>query len=249
MAAGMAKQRLIPVAAIYSSFLQRSYDMLIHDVSIQNLHVVLAVDRAGLVGEDGETHHGVFDPGFLATVPGMKILCPASYQEMRTMLRHAVLKVRGPVAVRYPKGGEGAYRGCGAPEGSMVLQDGLNITIVAYGTMVNEALAAARLLADQGYSAQILKLNSIAPLDWETMQACFEKTGTVLFAEECTDSCCVGRRILSEWCLRQGSPVRFVLANLGDHFVQHGTVQELRSLCGIDGPSLAKRALEVLDHG
>lgn len=104
MAAGMAKQRMIPVAAIYSTFLQRAYDMLIHDVAIQNLHVVFGVDRAGLSGEDGETHHGVFDIAYLSSVPGMKIYCPASFEELRAMLRYAVEKVRGPVAVRYPRG-------------------------------------------------------------------------------------------------------------------------------------------------
>ena len=99
MAAGMAKQRMVPVAAIYSTFLQRAYDMLIHDVAIQGLHVVLGVDRAGLSGEDGETHHGVFDVAYLSSVPGMKIYCPASFEELRAMLRHAVEKVRGPVEI------------------------------------------------------------------------------------------------------------------------------------------------------
>ena len=124
MAAGMAKQRAIPVAAIYSTFLQRSYDMLLHDVAIQNLHVVLAVDRAGLVGEDSETHQGVFDVAYLTSIPGMKIYCPASFEELRAMLRYAVTKCRGPVAVRYPRGGEGAYTSMSGIEGVSILGQG-----------------------------------------------------------------------------------------------------------------------------
>lgn len=110
MACGMAKQGLIPAVAIYSTFLQRSFDMLLHDLALLQLHVVLGVDRAGLVGEDGRTHHGMFDVGYLRQVPGMKIYCPASFAELRRMLRQAVLEDKGPVAVRYPRGGEGNYQ-------------------------------------------------------------------------------------------------------------------------------------------
>lgn len=249
MAAGMAKQRLIPVAAIYSSFLQRSYDMLIHDVAIQGLHVVLAIDRAGLVGEDGETHHGVFDPGYLATVPGMKILCPASFQELRDMLRYAVVRVRGPVAVRYPRGGEGVYTESHGPEGATLLREGRDVTLAAYGTMINEVLEAARLLEEKGVSAQVVKIHSIAPLPSEAVAEYARQTGLLLIAEECEDSCSAGRRLLSDCCIAGPLGFQPVLANLGDRFVQHGTVKELRQLCGIDGASLCRRVMEALHRG
>ena len=249
MAAGMAKQRAVPVAAIYSTFLQRAYDMLIHDVAIQGLHVVLCVDRAGLSGEDGETHHGVFDVNYLASVPGMKIYCPASFEELRAMLRYAVEKARGPVAVRYPKGGEGEFAALCGIEGASVIRPGGDVTIAAYGTMINEALAAARLLEGNGISAQVLKLNSIAPLDVDAVAACAKRTGALVVAEECVDAGCVGRRIAAELTLRGVGGVRMALVNLGDRFVQHGTVAELRSLCGIDGASICKKALEVAAHG
>lgn len=248
MAAGMAKQRLIPVVAIYSSFLQRSYDMLLHDVAIQGLHVVFGVDRAGLVGEDGETHHGVFDVAFLSSVPGMKIYCPTSFDELRAMLRYAVTKVRGPVAVRYPRGGEGRFQGMCGIEGAAVLREGQDVTIVTYGTMVNEALAAADLLEKSGVFAQVLKLNSIAPLDIEAVEAAAVKTGRLIVAEECMDTGCVGRKIAAELALREVH-VKLALINLGERFVQHGTVQELRQLCGIDSGSICKKALEVIGHG
>ncbi len=249
MAAGMAKQRMIPVAAIYSTFLQRAYDMLIHDVAIQNLHVVFGVDRAGLSGEDGETHHGVFDIAYLSSVPGMKIYCPASFEELRAMLRYAVEKVRGPVAVRYPRGGEGEFRALCGIEGASVIRSGTDVTIAAYGTMVNEAVEAARLLEEKGRSAQVVKLNSISPLDVDTVAACAKKTGRLLVAEECVDAGCVGRRIAAELTLRGAAGVRLALVNLGDRFVRQGTVPELRALCGIDGASIARRAAEVMDGG
>ncbi len=249
MAAGMAKQRVVPVAAIYSTFLQRAYDMLIHDVAIQGLHVVLGVDRAGLSGEDGETHHGVFDAAYLNSVPGMKIYCPASFDELRAMLRYAVEKVRGPVAVRYPKGGEGEFRALCGIEGAGIIRPGGDVTIAAYGTMVNEALAAARLLEEKGVSAQVVKLNSIAPLDVDTVASCAGITGHLMVVEECVDAGCVGRRIAGELALRGISGVRLSLVNLGDRFVQQGTVAELRQLCGIDGASICRRALEVVEHG
>ena len=249
MAAGMAKQRTVPVAAIYSTFLQRAFDMLIHDVAIQGLHVVLGVDRAGLSGEDGETHHGVFDAAYLSAVPGMKIYCPASFEELRTMLRYAVEKCRGPVAVRYPKGGEGTFQALCGIEGASVIRPGTDVTLAAYGTMINETLAAAELLAERGVSAQVVKWNSIAPLDVDTVAACAQKTGRLVVAEECVDAGCVGRRAAAEFALRGISGVKLALVNLGDRFVQHGTVAELRQLCGIDGASIARRTLEVMGRG
>ncbi len=249
MAAGMAKQRVVPVAAIYSTFLQRAYDMLIHDAAIQGLHVVLCVDRAGLSGEDGETHHGVFDVNYLSSVPGMKIYCPASFEELRAMLRYAVEKARGPVAVRYPKGGEGEFKALCGVEGASVIRPGADVTIAAYGTMVNEALAAAKLLEEKGVSVQLVKLNSVAPLDIDTVASCVQKTGRLVVAEECVDAGCVGRRIAAEFSIRNATGVKLALVNLGNRFVQHGTVAELRQLCGIDGASIAHRVEEVLGRG
>ena len=250
MAAGLAKQRALPVFAVYSTFLQRAYDMLIHDVAIQGLHVVFAVDRAGLVGEDGETHHGVFDVAYLSSVPGMRILCPASFAELRAMLRHAVLELTGPVAVRYPRGGEGAFQDLCGIQGAHVLRKGSDLTMIAYGTMVNEALAAAQLLEEQGVSTQIIKLNSIVPLDMETVaQGVTGTGGRLLVAEECMDAGCVGRRILAELALCGIPVVRAALANLGSRFVQQGSVAQLRTLCGIDALALYRRGMEVMGRG
>ena len=150
MAAGMAKQGAIPVFAVYSTFLQRAYDMLLHDVALDNLHVVFGVDRAGLVGDDGATHQGVFDAAYLDSVPGMTVLAPSSFLELEQMLEQAVLKMSGPVAVRYPRGGEGSYTEDSGNAPSVVLREGSDITLVGYGVEINEVLKAADLLKEQG---------------------------------------------------------------------------------------------------
>ena len=249
MAAGMAKQGMTPVFAVYSTFLQRSYDMLIHDVAIQGLHVVLCVDRAGLVGEDGETHHGLFDAAFLDTVPGMTVLCPASFAELRAMLRRAVYEIPGPVAVRYPRGGEGTlFTGESGSAGSCVLRPGGDITLVSYGVLVNQVLRCAQLLEADGIQAEIIKLNCITPLDMEEVARSVKKTGRLLVAEECAAGNCVGQRLCAG-LLERGISARTALMNTGAGFVPHGSVGQLYQLCGLDGESLYHRAREVCGNG
>ncbi len=244
MAAGMAKQGLVPVFAVYSSFLQRSFDMLIHDIALQHLHVVLCVDRAGLVGSDGETHQGVFDISFLGTVPGMTVLCPASFQELHDMLDYALHSISGPVAVRYPRGGEGAYQDCSMNSES-VIRSGSDLTIVCYGTMVNEALSAAELLEANGISAEIVKLGIAFPNSYEICLNSLSKTGRLLVAEEVCAAGCIGERILQA-CAERGVVLSGVsLLNLGDGIVPHGTVKELRRDCGIDAAGIAASASEL----
>ncbi len=248
MAAGMAKQGMIPVFAVYSTFLQRAYDMIIHDTAISGLHVVFGVDRSGLVGEDGETHHGVFDVAFLSSVPGMTIYAPASFAELRVMLRRAVMEDTGPVAVRYPRGGEGEFHGCFADGPAACLCEGKDITLVTYGAMVQEVERAAQLLKQDGIQAEIIKLNTIMPLDGERVIRSVRKTGALLVVEECVQSGGVGERVAA--CLEQaGVPARMALCNIGDQFVTQGSVSQLRAMLGLDGEGLYKKALEVLERG
>lgn len=249
MSAGMAKQGIIPVFAVYSTFLQRGFDMLIHDVALQQLHVVFAVDRAGLVGEDGETHHGVFDVAFLDTVPGMTVFCPASYAELHTMLRYAIEKVNGPVALRYPRGGEGIYRRDAGTTATTVLQTGTDITLVGYGTFLNEIIACSTLLVQKGISAEIIKLNTTTPIDIKPIVESVTHTGRLLIAEDAAAGNCVGQRISSGLLLAGTSVKSMALCNLGRTFVTHGGVNELRKLCGLDAESLACKAMEVCSHG
>ena len=249
MAAGMAKQGAVPVFAVYSSFLQRGYDMLIHDVALQKLHVVFAVDRAGLVGSDGETHHGVFDVNYLCSVPGMTVLCPASFSELHDMLRFAIDEVKGPVALRYPRGGEGEYTGSSlAPE--QLIRPGDDVTLVCYGTMVNQALSAAGILEKQGIGAEIIKLGRIKPNSFTMMLNSLRKTGRLLVAEEVCAPGSVGEQLAAAAAENAIALKGIKLLNLGDGIVSHGTVQELLHDYGLDGEGIARSAMEICsDNG
>jgi len=242
MAGGMAKQGLTPVFVVYSSFLQRAYDMMLHDVSLQDLHVVFAIDRAGIVGADGETHQGIFDVGFLCQIPNLKIYCPASFAELGEMLRCGVLEDKGPVAVRYPRGGEGAYRESAGGDMATILREGSDITLVTYGTMLNEALEAADLLAESGMAAEIIKLNTIKPIDFDTIAASASRTGRLVIAEEQVQAGSVGAQVLAELALRGMCPQKTLLLNLGDQFIPHGSPAELLERYGLNAAHIARSA-------
>ncbi len=246
MAAGMAQQGLVPVFAVYSSFLQRGYDMLLHDVAISRLHVVLAVDRAGLVGEDGETHHGVFDVAYLSSVPGMTVLAPGCFRELRDMLAWAVERCTGPVAVRYPRGGEGDYRGAFDGGKTLRLREGKDVTLVTYGDTVNPVLEAERALRAQGVEAEVFKLQCVRPADWAPVLASVRKTGRVLVAEECAAQGCVGRELAAQLALAGVEVRSLTLCNTGEGFVTHGSVRDLRRLCGLDGATIETRVREAM---
>lgn len=246
MAGGMAKQGMVPVFAVYSSFLQRGYDMLIHDVALQNLHVVFCVDRAGLVGSDGETHHGVFDVSYLSSVPDMTVLCPASYAELETMLRAAIYDINGSVAIRYPRGGEGKYTACNtAPE--TLLREGRDVTLVCYGIMTNEVLDAAERLAAEGISAEVIKLSMIKPPDFDLVMRSLRKTGKLLISEDVCEAGCVGSRILEEAAINEIHVRAAKLLNLGEGIVPHGTVAELLHDFGLDADGIVRAAMEMMD--
>lgn len=249
MAAGMAKQGAKPVFAVYSTFLQRSYDMLMHDVALQGLPVVLAIDRAGLVGEDGETHHGLYDVGFLHTVPGLELLAPASFAELEAMLTYALKERRGPVALRYPRGGEGSYREDHAGPPAIVLKEGKDVTLVSYGTMIGIVLEAAEELAKRGLSARVIKYNRLAPLEPSLIHQAAQETKGLVVVEEAAAAGGMGERIsayLTQAGIRTGG---YACLNTGDGFVPQGTVTELRRLCGLDVSGIVKRTLEVLGDG
>ena len=238
MAAGLAIGGQLPVFAVYSTFLQRAYDQLIHDIAISGEHVVLAVDRAGLVGADGETHHGVFDVGFLRQVPGMTVLCPASNAELGRMLRSALYDYTGPVAVRYPRGRQETDLG-----DKDLLLEGSDVTLVAYGTMCQTVLQAARLLSSQGIRAEVVRFRCIQPLDLKAVTASYQKTGLLLIAEDCVETGCVGQAVTARL---SGLPGRILLKNHGLRFVPHGTVEQLHVRLGLDPQSLAQAVRQAL---
>lgn len=249
MAGGLAKQGMVPVVALYSTFLQRGYDQIMEDIGLLGLHVVLAIDRAGLVGDDGPTHHGVFDIGFLRQVPGMEILTPASLSEQQDMLRWAVEKCTGPVAIRYPRGGEGGYQESAWHDDRRRMvalhRQGQDVTLVTYGTLVNNVLAAAQLLAGQGIQATVLRLLSVSDLPVQELAEKLSANRRVIVAEEvCGGS---GIREALAWELKRRCPHCQVDGiDLGHRFVPHGAQQKLYEYCGLDPESIAAFTKEAL---
>lgn len=251
MAGGLAKQGMIPVVALYSTFLQRGYDQILQDIALLQLHVVLAVDRAGLVGDDGPTHHGVFDVGFLRQVPGMEILCPVSLAEQQDMLRWAVEQCHGPVAIRYPRGTEGSYKTSdwNGQNGEQVKchRSGKDVTIVTYGNLLDNVMEAAERLAASGVEATVLRLLSVSNLAVEEILKKMSQNRVLIVAEEvCNGS---GIQESLAWELhKMDSNCRFAGIDLGRGFVPHGSLKELHRHCGLDAESIANYTKEVLSN-
>ena len=255
MAGGLAKQGMIPVLALYSTFLQRSFDQILQDIAMLKLHVVLAVDRAGLVGEDGETHHGVFDVGFLRQAPGVTVLCPASCAELCDMLTWAAFECSGPVAVRYPRGGDGTVQTSqfvgsevtGISGSLYCHRQGADIAIITYGTTVNQVLESANALQNDGISAAVLRLQTVSPLPSKEIISHLGNCKKILIVEEaCTHS---GIHEALSWDLYQlteGLTIRAL--DLGDQFVTHGKTDALRSLYGLDASAITKAVKEVISE-
>ena len=250
MAGGLSKQGMIPVVAIYSTFLQRAYDQMMQDVALLGLHVVFAIDRAGLVGEDGPTHHGVFDVGFLRQIPGMTVLTPSNFSELRTMLRWAVEEYNGPVAIRYPRGNTevpAVIQDAGF-SASRVLQrqNGEDVTLIGYGTLIKELDAAAQLLEENGIHATVLQLLSVSHYSKEELVASI-KGKHAFVVEEITS----GSGISSEIALtlqENGCNCQVHAIDLGNKFVPHGSMSSLYQLAGIDAAGISNSVKEVLGH-
>ena len=249
MAGGLAKQGMVPVVALYSTFLQRAFDQIMQDIALLHLHVVLAIDRAGLVGDDGPTHHGVFDVGFLRQMPGMRILNPVNYAEQREMLRWAVKDYDGPVAVRYPRGSQGGYTDCDwqGLDGSLVKchRTGSDVALITYGSTLQNVLDAAQELAQQGMEATVLRLLTVCPLPSEQVAAYLQQTKHAVIVEETAAGS--GIREALAWDLAKLCPeCRVDGIDLGREFVPHGSLTELYQRCGLDGASIAAYIREVL---
>lgn len=249
MAGGLAKQGMIPVVAIYSTFLQRSYDMILQDIAMLGLHAVFAVDRAGLVGEDGETHHGIFDVGFLRQAPGLTLLCPASQKELADMLAWAVEEQTGPVAIRYPRGGDRGYSDSawlGTDKRVVCHRRGGDVAIVTYGVTVSNALAASEILREQGIAAGVFRLLSAAPIPAAELVEELGSVSRVVMIEETIHGAGISEALSEELHrLRPGCSV--ACRDLGTRFVTHGTLEDLYRHYGLDGAGIAALCREVLE--
>ena len=251
MAGGLAKQGMIPVIALYSTFLQRSYDQILQDVCMLHLHVVFAVDRAGLVGEDGETHHGVFDVGFLRQAPGMTVLCPSSGKELSQMLTWAVTECSGPVAVRYPRGTDGLYADSAwvicKDSGITKHRSGDRCTVITYGTILENVMSAAAMLSEQGIEVTVLRLLRLTDLDLESLSKEIACADPVVVIEEVMSASGIYQEL--KWQLRTYLPnAKFSCLNLGNAFVTHGKIDCLYQQCGLDPRSIAAHIMEVINN-
>ncbi len=249
MAGGLAKQGMIPIVALYSTFLQRGYDQIMQDICMLRLHVILAVDRAGLVGDDGPTHHGVFDVGFLRQMPGMLLLNPVSFAEQQDMLRWAVSEYDGPVAIRYPRGSEGSYTASdwkGLETGIITHRQGKDVTFVTYGVILDNVLEAAKLLSRQGIEATVLRLVNLTDLHEEQILELAPKDRPVIVVEEAATGSGIHEALA--YGLMQLCPgCRVSGRDLGKDFITHGNVKKLYEICGLDATSLAAYAKEVVE--
>ncbi|HXX63198.1 MAG TPA: 1-deoxy-D-xylulose-5-phosphate synthase [Bacteroidota bacterium] len=253
-AAGLATQGAIPIVAIYSTFLQRAFDQIIHDVALQHLHVVFAMDRAGLVGADGPTHHGVFDLSYLRLIPGMVIMAPRNESELRDMIYTAVEYAGGPIAVRYPRGnGVGVALKEGfdkVPIGKAeTLRQGKDVALLAIGTMANVASEAATLLAQQGISAEVVSMRFVKPLDDDLLRMLSARIPRIVTLE---DNVMIGGfgSAIAEFFAREGiTSVRQLSIGIPDRFIDHGSPQELYAELGLDAPAIARSVAAFMAGG
>ena len=251
-AAGLATEGFKPVVAIYSTFLQRAFDQIIHDVCLSNLPVIFCIDRGGLVGEDGQTHHGQFDITYLRSLPNMTVMAPKNENELRHMIFTA-LNHTGPVAIRYPRG-----RGLGVPLDpdykiipigeSELLKEGKDLTLIALGSMVSPCLEAAAEMEKEGLSATVVNCRFVKPLD-KRLADYSKKTGKVLVVEENIQQGGLGSAVLelfSDMGIREVTVKRL---GLPDSFVEHGPVEVLREKLGLDKAGIMKAAKSLLTVG
>ena len=242
-AAGLAKAGLVPVVAVYSSFLQRAYDQILHDVCQQKLHVVFAVDRAGLVGSDGATHQGIFDLSYLSSIPGLTVMAPKNRWELSDMLRFAI-RFDGPIAVRYPRGeaydGLREFRAPIETGRSEMIYEESQIALFALGSMVSIAEKVRDVLKEQGYSVTLVNARFAAPLDEACIRRLADTHELIVTMEENVASGGLGEHVAAFVCKEQ-LPVQLLAVSVPDQFVEHGSVGELYELLGLDAASVAER--------
>lgn len=251
MAAGMARAGYRPVVAIYSTFLQRAYDQIVHDVCLPNLPVIFAIDRAGIVGADGETHQGIFDIAMLRHIPNMTIMMPKDFKELSGMLGLS-LKLSGPVAIRYPRGStslpvtlSGAPLQVGKGE---VLRDGRDIAILGLGPTLVPALQAQAQLHSQGVSAAVINLRFVKPVDQELVKQYALRCGRLVTVEEHVLDGGMGSAVL-EACSVQGLTPAVKRLGIQDQFVPHGEPQQLRELFHLSAADIVAAAKELMSRG
>ena len=244
MAAGMAKEGFIPVVPIYSSFYQRAFDQVIHDVCMQNLPVVMCVDRAGLVGQDGETHQGMFDLSFFNLIPNITIMAPKDFKELEEMLEFAI-SLKAPVVIRYPRGTESKKIKFDKQEKielgkSEILTQGEDITIVAIGKMVAKAFEVKEELEKEGKTAEVINARFLKPFDEQTIINSMKKTKNIITLEDNTIIGGLASKVEELISKNEEDNIKFKAFGLPDTFIEHGKVEELEEMYKLDAKSIAK---------
>lgn len=251
-AAGLASQGLKPVVAIYSTFLQRAYDEIVHDVCLQNLPVVFAIDRAGIVGEDGPTHNGVFDISYLRHIPNMVIMAPKDGEELRKMLKTAIL-YDGPVAIRYPRGTVPEILKDTEPRKipigeAEILRDGNDILIIALGSAVQPVIYASELLEEAGISACVINMRFAKPIDTGLIGSLAKEIKCVITVEENTLSGGFGSAVLEHLLELNINDLKIKRLGVPDKFIEHGPQNMLRKMLDLDAEGIARSALALVSE-
>ena len=247
-AAGLAAGGLIPIVAVYSSFLQRAYDQILHDVCIQNLPVVFAIDRAGLVGSDGETHQGIFDLSYLSCIPGMHIMAPKNKWELSDMLKYAV-DSGVPIAIRYPRGT--AYDGLKEHRDpikmgvSETIYEEKDIALLAVGSMVATAVDAREILKEKGYKVSLVNARFVKPIDTDVIDRLAAKHSLIVTMEENVASGGYGEKVI-EYVKEKNYSLKVLPIAIPDEYVEHGSVDLLKQEIGIDAASVADRVVAAI---
>ncbi|MDE3058720.1 MAG: 1-deoxy-D-xylulose-5-phosphate synthase, partial [Bacteroidota bacterium] len=243
-AAGMATEGFVPVVAIYSTFLQRAYDQMIHDVAIQNLNVVFVMDRGGLVGADGATHHGAFDLSYLRCIPGMVIMAPKDEQELRDMLFTAVEYKAGPIALRYPRSNalgvpvRAGFEKIAVGAGEIV-RTGNDVAILAVGNTVHYSLAAADILEKGGILAEVVNMRFVKPVDKSLLEKTVRRFDRIVTVEENSVHGGFGSAVMEALTQFQHRHVHLKLHGLPDQFIEQGSPSELLALARLDAKGIA----------
>lgn len=240
MAAGLAMGGAKPVVAIYSTFLQRAYDQILHDVALQKLKVIFGIDRAGIVGEDGETHQGIYDVSFLYTIPYLAILSPASPNEMKAMLEYAVTKHSGPIAIRYPRGSGYEFEGSEIPleySKGVLLKKGVDVTLIGVGSMIKVTLEVSRLLENEGMSCDVINPRFLRPVDDELILTSVRKTGHVVIVQDVIQNGGFGSYV--ENLINEGRMKAHTLVlGLPDRGIEHGDRNLIYKQYGLDAQGI-----------
>ena len=249
--AGLATQGMIPYCNIYSSFIQRAYDQVIHDVALQNLHVIFCIDRGGLVGSDGATHHGFFDLAFMRSIPNMIVSAPMDGLELRNLLYTAQLeKVTGPFSIRYPKGSS-MVADWQKPFSeieigkSRLIREGRDMAVLSLGHPGNFVVEAAKILADEDISIAHYDMRFLAPLDFETLHSVFRRFGKIITIEDGVLKGGFGSAVIEFMC-DNNYTAEVKRLGIPDYFVEQGTQQELIRECGFDTESIVQAVREMV---